>query len=84
MRNGLSEPVRALRRWTLLTERLDAVGHDASLATLVGCLEANRESKPHLGDFLDRWRVSTRPAPMMVSGLGDPARSVECRETVAA
>lgn len=53
-------------RWALLTGRIDAAGHNASLESLVTCLEAERETRPHLGEFLDRWRGSTRPAPMMV------------------
>jgi predicted PolB exonuclease-like 3'-5' exonuclease len=53
-------------RWALLSGRTDAAGHDASLASLVGCLEVEREQRPHLGEFLDRWRGSRRPVPMHV------------------
>jgi 3'-5' exonuclease len=56
-------------RWALLSGRLDAAGHDASLESLVRCLEGQRDRRPHLGEFLDRWRASTRPAPMY---LQDP------------
>ena len=49
-------------RWALLTGRIDAAGHNASLESLVTCLEAERETRPRLGEFLDRWRGSTRPS----------------------
>lgn len=53
-------------RWALLSGRTDAEGHNASIESLVAYLEREREERPHLGAFLDRWRVSTRPAPMFV------------------
>jgi len=43
-------------RWALLTGALDAEGHDASLAILQTYLEQERASRPHLGEFLDRWK----------------------------
>jgi hypothetical protein len=56
-------------RWAFLTGRLDATGHDASLQSLVECLEGERAGRAHLGAFLDAWRESTRPAPMFVATL---------------
>ena len=53
-------------RWALLSGRTDAAGHNASIDSLVACLERERADRPHLGAFLDHWRVSTRPAPMHV------------------
>jgi 3'-5' exonuclease len=55
-------------RWALLSGKTDAAGHDASLDSQVRCLEAERGGRPHLGEFLDRWRASTRPVPMQVGG----------------
>ncbi len=63
-------------RWAFLTGRADAAGHDASVGSLVRCLKAERDGRPHLGDFLDRWRASERPAPMRVGqrpGVDAPA-----------
>jgi len=54
-------------RHALLTGRTDAHGHDASLDSLVACLEEHRVARPHLGAFLDQWRGSTRPVPMHVA-----------------
>ena len=53
-------------RWALLTGRTDAAGHNASLESLVACLAAGRAERPHLGEFLDRWRSSVRPTPAAV------------------
>ncbi len=61
-------------RWAHLTGRTDAVGHNASLESLVSCLEAERGGRPHLGEFLDRWQSSARPAPMMVPVSGASVR----------
>src|SRR4051812_32661777 len=44
-------------RWALLSGKTDAAGHDASLASLIRCLEEERPTRPHLGEFLDRWRA---------------------------
>ena len=57
-------------RWALLTGRTDPEGHNASLESLVECLERERGDRPHLGEFLDRWRATDRPAPMFVPSLG--------------
>jgi len=53
-------------RWALLAGKSDAAGHNASLESLVRCLEEGREERPHLGEFLDRWRGSSSPMPMLV------------------
>src|SRR3954467_9789431 len=53
-------------RWALLTGRTDLEGHNVSLDSLVRCLEAERGECPHLGEFLDRWRATNRPAPMFL------------------
>lgn len=59
-------------RWALLTGRIDQAGHDASLQSLIDCLESERDARPHFGEFLDRWRATCRPAPMFVVS-GDQA-----------
>ena len=64
-------------RWALLSGRLDAAGHDASLESLVRCLEGQRDRRPHLGEFLDRWRASTRPAPMYLQDPEGERESIE-------
>ncbi|KAA2235899.1 3'-5' exonuclease [Salinarimonas soli] len=56
-------------RWALLTGRTDRAGHDASMESLVACLERDRERRPHFGVFLDAWRASRRPAPFKVSAI---------------
>lgn len=61
-------------RWALLTGKTDAAGHDASLQSLVECLEHERTTRPHLGEFLDRWSAARRPAPMFVSSPAFPRR----------
>src|SRR3954468_8694324 len=56
-------------RWARLTGRTDLEGHNASLESLVQCLESERRERPHLGEFLDRWRATNRPAPMFLPAL---------------
>jgi 3'-5' exonuclease len=56
-------------RWALLTGRTDAAGHNASLESLIECLAREREARPHLGEFLDKWHSSKRPMPMFVPAL---------------
>jgi hypothetical protein len=51
-------------RWALLSGLTDEQGHNASLASMVRCLQAERAARPHFGEFLDRWQASSRPAPM--------------------
>lgn len=53
-------------RWALLSGRTDPAGHNASIDSLVDCLVRERGTRPHLGEFLDRWQASQRPAPMHV------------------
>ena len=52
-------------RWALLSGLSTPAGHNASMQSLVDVLERERMSRPHLGDFLDKWRASPRPAPML-------------------
>jgi predicted PolB exonuclease-like 3'-5' exonuclease len=59
-------------RWALLSGRIDPAGHDGSLQSLIDCLESEKDVRPHLGVFLDRWRATCRPAPMFVV-CGDQA-----------
>ncbi|WP_448208151.1 3'-5' exonuclease [Azospirillum sp. sgz302134] len=56
----------AYLRWALLTGRTDPAGHNASVDALADYLAAEREARPHLGEFLDRWRASPRPYAMRV------------------
>jgi predicted PolB exonuclease-like 3'-5' exonuclease len=64
-------------RWSLMTGASTEEDHDASMASLAGYLAREREARPHLGAFLDRWAASSRPAPMMLKGAGGrPARTV--------
>ena len=65
-------------RWALLSGRTDVLGHDASLASLVRCLEGERGDRPHLGEFLDRWRASSRPAPMYVADEETASSTAAC------
>jgi predicted PolB exonuclease-like 3'-5' exonuclease len=53
-------------RWAFLSGKVDAAGHDAAVRDLLGHLERGRDERPHFGEFLDRWRASTRPKPMFV------------------
>lgn len=61
-------------RWSLLTGRTDAAGHNHSMDSLAACLAGGRAQRPHLGEFLDRWRSSARPVPATVP-VGGPAPS---------
>ena len=53
-------------RWALLCGKSDEDGHDDSMESLRAYIEAQRANRPHLGTFLDRWKSSTRPVPMML------------------
>jgi hypothetical protein len=53
-------------RWALLTGKTGVAGHNASLESLVRCLEEERGGRLHLGEFLDCWQASSRPMPMFV------------------
>jgi hypothetical protein len=54
-------------RWALLSGRTDQKGHNASLTSLLTLLERERRARKHFGEFLDGWRMTKRPAPMLVS-----------------
>jgi 3'-5' exonuclease len=51
-------------RWALLSGRTDLAGHNAALTSLIQYLENQRDTRPHLGEFLDRWRSTSRPVPV--------------------
>lgn len=53
-------------RWALLSGRIDPTSHNASVQSLIECLEGERDQRLHLGEFLDRWRAMRRPMPMLV------------------
>ena len=61
-------------RWALLTGKIDPAGYNASLDSLIECVEKERGERPHLGEFLDRCRGSGRPTPMHVPALLDETR----------
>ena len=52
--------------WARVIGRINSAGHNASLQSLVECLESERDVRSHLGAFLDRWRATRRPMPMFV------------------
>jgi predicted PolB exonuclease-like 3'-5' exonuclease len=54
-------------RWALLSGRTNRIGHNASVESLIECLETERGARPHFGQFLDAWQATSRPAPMTVS-----------------
>lgn len=77
-------------RWALLAGKTSPQGHNDSYQSLVEYIQRERQGRPHLGEFMDKWAASSRPMPMMVPtgllpGLGeagaalalDPALSVE-------
>ncbi|WP_448188013.1 3'-5' exonuclease [Azospirillum sp. sgz301742] len=64
-------------RWALLSGRTDAEGHNASIDSLVAYLDRERGERPHLGAFLDQWRMSARPAPMSVPAPKPPYHPAE-------
>lgn len=53
-------------RWAYFTSRINAQGHNLSVANLVDYMESERVERPHLGAFLDAWRESSRPCPLYV------------------
>jgi len=53
-------------RWAFFSTRMSAASHNASVANLQEYLTAVRETRPHLGEFLDRWRESQRPCPVEI------------------
>ncbi|NJM12939.1 MAG: hypothetical protein HC889_14650 [Synechococcaceae cyanobacterium SM1_2_3] len=40
--------------------------HNATVQNLLDTLEQEREKRPHLGEFADRWQASERPCPLFV------------------
>lgn len=68
----------AYLRWALLTGRTDPAGHNRAADGLAALLAAERQTRPHLGRFLDLWRASPLPhavhvaAPRPVPALVDP------------
>ncbi|GJD77485.1 3'-5' exonuclease [Methylobacterium gregans] len=65
-------------RWAHMSGASTAADHDASMASLVDYLTRERDARPHLGSFLDRWAASRRPVPMMLKGAGGrPTRKVD-------
>jgi predicted PolB exonuclease-like 3'-5' exonuclease len=60
-------------RWACFSARISARGHNASIQNLLDYLEAGRERCPHWGEFVDRWRASSRPCPLFVNEpIGEP------------
>lgn len=53
-------------RWAYFSTRMSAVSHNASIANLRDYLSSVRESRSHLGEFLDHWQASERPCPLEV------------------
>jgi len=53
-------------RWAFFSTRMSADSHNASITNLQEYITAVRETRPHLGEFLDRWRASERPCPLTV------------------
>ena len=57
-------------RWAYLSGRTDAAGHNASMQSLVDYLRRERATRPHLGEFLEKWQASPRPFASMVEDEG--------------
>ncbi|SFU97726.1 MULTISPECIES: ribonuclease H-like domain-containing protein [unclassified Methylobacterium] len=60
-------------RWAHLTGRTDAVLHDRSVVDLMVHLDGMRSSSPHLGRFVDAWRLSSCGRATIVPSRADPA-----------
>jgi hypothetical protein len=65
-------------RWAFVTGRINAASHNAALESLIGYLEGERLSRPHLGRFLDLWRASPRRVSMMLP-VPPTEREDECK-----
>jgi predicted PolB exonuclease-like 3'-5' exonuclease len=63
-------------RWAFITGRIDISANNSALESLVGYLEIERQTRPHLGQFLDQWRGSQRPAAMMIRSASGAAEKV--------
>ena len=48
-------------RWAYVVGKTDAEGYEFSIAGLMNLLDVEKEHRPHLGEFLDRWRKGQRP-----------------------
>ncbi|MFQ5508985.1 MAG: 3'-5' exonuclease [Leptospirillia bacterium] len=44
-------------RWELLRGTISPTAHDASVAEVAAYLASERETRPHLGEFLDAWQA---------------------------
>lgn len=59
-------------RWAHLTGRTGAAAHDAAVEGLIGYLEAERGTRPHLGRFIDEWRRRSGPGLLVASRSDRP------------
>lgn len=48
-------------RWAYIVGKTDAEGYEYAIAGLMKLLNAERENRPHLGEFLDNWRKTQKP-----------------------
>jgi predicted PolB exonuclease-like 3'-5' exonuclease len=48
-------------RWAYVVGKTDAQGYESAVSDLMQLLAEQRTQRPHLGEFLDLWRVSQRP-----------------------
>jgi 3'-5' exonuclease len=48
-------------RWAYIVGKTDAEGYESAIAGLMSLLDAEKVDRPHLGEFLDRWRKTQRP-----------------------
>lgn len=53
-------------RWMFVTGNSSIQNHDASLASLLTYAEQHAAERPHLAKYIEIWRASPRPAPMMI------------------
>ncbi len=53
-------------RWAHLSGRTDAAGHDRSVLDLMDHLDRARAASPHLGRFVDAWRLCSAGRAMVV------------------
>ena len=59
-------------RWAASTGRIGAAAHDEAIDATIAYLTAHRESRPHLGRFLDAWSA--------VSGMRKPLLRTTCAD----
>jgi predicted PolB exonuclease-like 3'-5' exonuclease len=48
-------------RWAYIVGKTDAEGYEYAITGLMKLLNAERENRPHLGEFLDNWRKTRKP-----------------------